>query len=326
MKDTMWQTVVAALLVAGFVAIPINSQATTPAEMASIALPKAQNKTSISLIVTTEAGGFINAQGTLSDNAGRPIPNATLVLTFDGVEVAHPVTQADGSWNQPLGSDGQNPRGANRFRISYGGDAKHAPIAVSGSLQGGLAVADNPSPTPTIQNSKIEANLTTPDVIAGDVIVIQGHLKTEVPLAGQLVNVALDGDKTPVGNALSGPDGSFSISIGAPVATEPRSLAIHVTFAGVDGITGTDTVLSASLKPAPPKPSTTPTQTATPTASPSQTPTPTPTIAAIASSTQTSVPSGKLPSIPIPYVVALIATLAGAVGVAATAFFARGDR
>jgi hypothetical protein len=202
--------------------------------------------------------------------AWHPIPNATVIISFDGTEIGRTTTNDYGSFSISVKITSS---GSFTLKAYYpGGDTtwdNAYTLAPATKTQSITVVAPKVNTTLTIATDSSQYNV-------GQSFAVYGYLKDASgnPLVGKTISVSVDG--TTVGSGSTSGAGYYQVIVGIPTA---GTHTLAASFAGDSTYnpSSASKTVSIVVPPSPPPPTPTPTP-VTITVVPTPTPTPVPTV------------------------------------------------
>ncbi len=219
--------------------------------------------------------------GRLVDRINRPVAGATVSVRIDGATIGAAQTDSSGAFavRAAIPAAGTHQVEAVFAGQQYwSGCSASTEFVVQGSpartTAGAQTTAPRPqaasSAPPTAGGTTLTATGSPNPIGIGGIITVTGTLSGPAgPVTGVQIDAIVDwGSAT--GSAVTGDDGSFSLSLSVPDEGQPPQQAtIKLTYAGEPGIAAASFELVLPVNQAVPSPTPTPTPTPSPTASPS---------------------------------------------------------
>lgn len=198
--------------------------------------------TQLTVQARTGADFGVEASGTLTDQAGEPIPDAPLQARINGEPISDASTGEDGTYTLAFTLPEALRSGAQELVVFFadhnGFETSQAATTIT--AQGPPAAPPAP-PTPedTRLDVLLDVSIAPAVVSAGDLVTIEGTITDEskAPISGARLTVLIGDKESKDSLVVSDDAGTFQTFAEMPPGTPPGTTDLVVSFAGDDSYT-----------------------------------------------------------------------------------------
>ncbi len=223
---------------------------------------------SITINASLSSDYVLSVAGRLQSASGTPIAGAPLTVSISDIQVANVTTSNNGEFGFAVPVPSQLQQGRQRLTIRFAGQGDYSPAFASAILAFSEPGSSAPppsselpvTPTPATTQVVIEASISPLPVSPGDLLQIQGTVKTAngKPVPGTDVQVFFDDVPQPDSTVVTNDKGNFTTYAQAPENMQLGKTKIVLTTTGSapGSLTKTLTVTEAEAvdEPAPSPP------------------------------------------------------------------------
>ncbi len=197
---------------------------------------------SITINASLSSDFVLSVSGRLQAASGTPIGGAPLTVSISDIEVANVTTSNNGEFGFAVPVPAQLQQGRQRLTIRFAGQGDYAPTVAAAILAFSEPESSAPppptepqaTPTPAAVPVVIEASISPLTVSPGDLLQIQGTVKTAdgKPVRGTDVQVFFDDVPQPDSTVVTNDKGNFTTYAQAPEDIQPGKTKIVLTSTG----------------------------------------------------------------------------------------------